>query len=172
MLKYLITSAFLVLSSGAHAYEDQMLEYIDWITENSDFKYNGEELPEVLVTSLDLLQILAFGEETVAQAEREGRPINPVFGVYRNDIRTILLNEEYLEDIEPVLVHELVHYLQDINQGLSECPGNDEKIAYELHWKWLQDHPEYDGRLKDEPDWFYVFFLKLACDQTGEQYRR
>lgn len=161
MMKLFALCALLVTPIGSHA-DERLLPYINWLTENSALEYNGEPLPEVAGINYAILEIMAHGERAVAAAEKEGRELFPVHGVYDHFKKKIL----FPEDVDPwtdedTMVHELVHYLQDINGTLDECAGNNEKEAYTLHWKWVEEH----GYEAEEPNWLYVFMLAMACEE-------
>lgn len=71
-----------------------------------------------------------------------GRPPDPtVLGAYDARTRTIYLRDDWnsLNALDvSVLVHELVHYLQD-RAGLSfECPATRETPAYAAQQRWLE----------------------------------
>lgn len=64
-----------------------------------------------------------------------------VLGAYDASSRTIFLRDDW-DSRKPadvsVLVHELVHYLQDMASQRFECPGVREAPAYAAQQRWLQ----------------------------------
>lgn len=64
-----------------------------------------------------------------------------VLGAYDARSRTIYLRDDWdsrnAADVS-VLVHELVHYLQDRATLQFECPGVREASAYDAQQRWLQ----------------------------------
>lgn len=138
-------------------------EYIDWIVANSEFEYNGEPLPTIERTNKAMLLIMLYGEQRVAQAEYNNTYLPEVEAIYDDETNTIFLpHETELEDFanHHIIVHELVHYLQDINGITDECVGRLEAPAYKLHTQWQDevDHPA------ERPNGLFVMMLELACD--------
>jgi hypothetical protein len=75
-----------------------------------------------------------FAPAVVTNAPRE------VVAIYDSKRKTIVLSHEWngrsAADLS-VLVHELVHHLQDSANLRYECPAAREKIAYAAQEKWL-----------------------------------
>lgn len=146
MKLFLLSIIFSALASIASANDKIMLEYIEWIVANSDFEYNGEELPLIVKVPSKEIQVIAYGEDTIERAKNGEFTLDIIIALYNHQIDTIIVNEEF--DIEKfehhhILVHELVHYLQDINGITDKCVQNLEPIAYELQDKWQKEvnHP-------------------------------
>jgi hypothetical protein len=60
--------------------------------------------------------------------------------LYDNALRTIYLAKPWRGDTPAetsILVHELVHHLQDAAGMTFECPQAREKVAYEAQERWL-----------------------------------
>jgi hypothetical protein len=92
-----------------------------------------EDLPTVRQSSTAVLSDLRYREVAVHR-RRE------VVAVYDDATKTIHLSESWdsrrVADVS-VLVHELVHHLQN-SAGLSyECPPARERLAYEAQARWL-----------------------------------
>lgn len=51
---------------------------------------------------------------------------------------------------QSILLHELVHYMQDMNHFSYECEGDQERLAYYIQEKWLLE--EYGLELYDTID--------------------
>lgn len=152
----------LILSASVASANPIFEEYIGWIVANSDFEYNGEPLPRVERTSKEMLLIMLYGDTAVAQAEFNGTYLPPVEAIYDNETDTIFLPYETdLDDFanHHIIVHELVHYLQDINGITDECVGRLETPAYKLHEKW-QDEVNHPA---ERPNGLFVIMLELAC---------
>jgi hypothetical protein len=64
-----------------------------------------------------------------------------VLGAYDARSQTVFLRDDWdsrnAADVS-VLVHELVHFLQDRASWSYECPGEREALAYEAQQRWLQ----------------------------------
>lgn len=157
---FLIAVLFFVMPSMTRA-DEVWLEYIDWITENSDFEYNGEELPTLERYDQAMLQILIYGPDAVAQAEFRGDSLPPVEGGYDHRVNTMYLRTDPVsDDMETAtIVHELVHFLQTVNGQEFECNGMAEMPAYRLHWQYAQEH----NLDVPEPSWLYVILLEQSC---------
>lgn len=145
--------------------DERFLPYIDWIVANSDYQYNGEPLPEVQYHSPAMLLVLGYGEETVAQAEYRNSYLPPILGLYNHDDNVMMLpkgNEVGDFEIAHIVVHELVHYLQDINDFDDKgCIQNREPEAYRLHEQWMDEH----DHPADRPDGLFVLMLAMACSE-------
>lgn len=143
------------------------LELINWIVANSEFKYNGEALPNIKRVSAEEMQILFYGAETYAEyAELKNTTLLVVEATYIHDSNTIYFYEEAditdMNDSMHVLLHELVHYLQDLDgqfEGI-ECFGNLEGIAYRLQKEWILE----TGSISPIPDGFTVLMAQTCSD--------
>ena len=63
-----------------------------------------------------------------------------IVAVYNDDTRTIYLPDGWAGRTPAelsILVHEMVHHLQNIAKLRHECPQAREKLAYEAQDKWL-----------------------------------
>lgn len=134
-----------------------MLEYITWITENSDYVYNDEELPKILFKTQRRMAELFYGEDF-----REDIPGN-ISGLYNTIENEIILPygtkfSDY--NNQPTLVHELVHFLQNTHGKFGNvCVGELEIEAYELQIQWMDEV----GHTQERPDEFSYRVLILAC---------
>lgn len=159
MKALLLCICALVVSTPASA-NDTWLGYIDWLVDNSEYEYNGEPLPTVEYHSPAMLQILIYGEEHVAQAELNGWNIPDVWGAYNDGVMYLPEGADYEHPHTIVtVVHELYHFLQDINGVTAHCSGLLEREAYKLHWQYAVEH-ELDV---EEPNWLFVAMLEMSC---------
>jgi hypothetical protein len=163
MKQCLLSVVFMLWATVVYANDEILLEYIDWIVANSDFEYNGEELPLIAKVPSEEIQVIAYGEDTIERAKNGEFTLDIIVALYNHHIDTIVVNEEF--DIEKfeyhhILVHELVHYLQDINGVVDECVQNMEPLAYELQDKWQKevDHPG------QRVNWLFVYFVNAHCN--------
>jgi hypothetical protein len=120
-----------------------LIKYIDFIKEWTSYKYDGsQKLPKVEVTKHELVQIFAFGDFEYAQAESKNIQLPTVLSVYDADRKTIYISDQLdLTDpsSEVTLVHELVHYMQDINGYTKSLNGHiecTESEAYDVQMVW------------------------------------
>lgn len=167
-MKYLLTALLISFASPLYA-NPVFKEYVEWIVNNSDFEYNGEELPTVKRIPKEWMEVYAYGGETVADSEKQGTTLPEVLALYDNENDQMIIPEDLdLNDFgnHHIVVHELVHYLQDINgyyetKDAQDCPQSLEPPAYELHVKWMDevDHPG------ERPNELFVFMLSMACEE-------
>jgi len=146
-----------------------MRVHIEWITQNSELTYHGEPLPTMYLVSDEELWYTVYGRART-DAERESN--FAVNAIYDHTTRSVLVPESYdLMDgtTAHFLVHELVHYLQDINGVLdTECVSNNEALAYDLHHDWMEQY-----QTGGEPtDPLFRIFVTMGCDDhSGMGYR-
>lgn len=116
--------------------------YIDFIVEWTSHKYNGEPLPKIKTIQHELVQIFAYGDFEYAQAEGKGIKLPNVNAIYDKDRKTIYISDRLdMNDpmTEVTFVHEMVHYLQDINGYTDSLNGRlacTESEAYDVQMVW------------------------------------
>ena len=159
--------ALFLYASAANAQNIDWLMriHLDWITSHSDLEYNGEPLPTVYFVPENELWYTVYGR---AKTEAEEAGNFAVNALYDFDTRSVLLPETYnLADgtTAHFLLHELVHYLQDINGVLDrECGSNNEALAYDLHHDWMEQY-----QTGGEPtNALFRLFVTMGCDQQDE----
>jgi hypothetical protein len=166
----ILTFIFALLTTQVRA-DERFLPYIEWLVENSPYEYNGEELPTIVQMPYAWLEVEVYGPEQVAQSEARGQELPKISGAYNPETNEML----FADDVDPwawehrdTIVHELVHFLQQVNDAMDECSANNEREAYELHWQWVEEH----GHEADfeEPSWIFVFMLSMYCNDM-HQYR-
>lgn len=151
-MKFLVMMLFL----GACSQGYQLEEKIQWITDNSDLSYQGEELPAVELTTQEDLQKIVYGNESTQNV------VEAVYDPYTTSILLSkrLLREEPPEYVHAVIVHELVHFLQDMeNSFLVSANCMAEPEAYRLHEKYMIEF-DVPGPL---PDRMYALALAMEC---------
>lgn len=161
--KLVALAASMLLAASMSKADERMMPYIDWLIANTDYEYNGEELPTVKHMSEQMLMIYGYGEQRVAQAEFKGSYLAPILGLYDDEENVIMLPDTHdLMDFEigHIVVHELVHYLQTIN-GFDDhgCKQNSEPEAYRLHEQWMDEH----DHPADRPNALWVMMIATAC---------
>lgn len=167
MNKLLCLLTALVAPFAVHA-DERFIPYIEWIVANSDLEYNGEPLPTIEVMPYPWLEVTVYGPENVAMAERNNATLPEVRGAYDHE-RNVLMFPDHTDpwDVEDVMVHELVHYLQYLDD-VPECTRKLERPAYELHWQWVEEHG-YDAI---EPNWLFVYLIEQSCYEYHPDYAR
>lgn len=158
-----LATGWLLLTTGASISDERFMPYIDWLTANSDFTYNGEPLPDVEYVSKNMLLTIVYGPEQVAEAEYKGKTMPEVLGAY-DDKKNVMYLPEGADvgswENAPTVVHELVHFLQMVNKVDDYgCLQNLEQPAYELQTDWMDahNHPE------ERPNLFFIFMLTQSC---------
>jgi len=142
--------------------ESLMLEYVDWITDNSEFEYSGEALPEITFRTTVELQQMQYGAERWEELAATGLDLPEIVALFDRHENRILFNtgidfSDWSND--HVIVHELVHYLQMTNQTPSNCSLDLEPAAYALQIEW-QDQFDHPG---ERPDQFRLVMLNVGC---------
>ena len=138
----------LTATSAAADYTSTMLDMIEYIQFNSKYTYANQQLPEIAFKSIDELCRDVYTPETYEQVKHECS----VAGYYDNYNNIIYIADEstpYMVEqnyIEVVLFHELVHYLQYLEQEdqAVACKNELERDAYLLQNQYIEDmsYPE------------------------------
>jgi len=116
-----------------------------WLASNFDLPASYQH-PRIEFAPAARISALRYGGLT------EGQPNGPasapsdagrreVVAVYDDATRTIYLPDGWTGTIPAelsVLVHELVHHLQNAGKQKFECPREREKLAYEAQERWLK----------------------------------
>ena len=118
-------------------------EMIEFIEEWSSYIYNDEELPEVEFASSETVKIYSYGDYAYAQAEHNGQSLPEINAVYDRHNNKIFISESIKKDLNKVnvaLIHELVHYMQDID-GYTDSLGEkylicSESEAFDIQILW------------------------------------
>jgi hypothetical protein len=116
--------------------------YIEFAMEWTSYSYNGEPLPELKIEKHGLVQVYAYGDLEYAQAEYQGIKLPTVNAIYLVDKKAIYISDQIdLNDpkTQLTIIHEVVHYLQDINgytQSLGEFLICTESEAYDVQMLW------------------------------------
>ena len=142
--------------------EQLMLEYVGWIVSNSDFEYQGEELPSITFLDTVDLQKMQYSEERFAELTQTGASLPEIVALYDRHQNQILFNTNLDFDTwknDHVIVHELVHYLQMVNQTPYNCSLELEPEAYALQIQW-QDEVGHPG---ERPDAMQLLMLNIGC---------
>ena len=123
--------------------EDIMLDMIDYIEERSSYEYSGEKLPYIQIRTVEELCAKAFTPEQLENMQECN-----IAGLYDRNLQTIYVADKppryFVEDgfYETILIHELVHYLQDINGTYEEvaCKAQLERDAYSIMHQYIDDN--------------------------------
>lgn len=119
---------------GRHNQTDHLLNLIvTWLSTNFDLPANYDH-PIVEVVPAERIATLRFGSAGL-------RGPRDVVAVYHDKRRTIYLSEGWTGKSPAelsVVVHEMVHHLQNLGEQFFFCPEAREKPAYEAQELWLR----------------------------------
>jgi hypothetical protein len=119
-----------------------------WLSANFDLP-ESDELPRIeFVSAADLAILRDKGlspdqwrqgsvDDPAARADVQ----HDIVAVYNDSTKTIFLTEGWTGSTpaeESVLVHEMVHHLQNVGKLKYECPQAREKLAYDAQNEWLK----------------------------------
>ena len=120
-----------------------------WLGANTTLDTN-HDIPKVLFLPQAEMEALYYPEN------QEKFP-NKLHGLYDQESDTIILPDDWDRrdawDMG-VLVHEMVHYLQDVNNVKFNCTAEMEKDAWPIQQKYLKDRHDYDWEY--DGLWFMV----------------
>ena len=109
-----------------------------WLSVNTPFNTN-HELPKVTFLPQEELNHLFYGEHKI-----EG---NKLYGMYSLETDTIILPNTW-DPNKPwdlaVLLHEMIHYLQDMNEMEFNCVQEMERDAWPIQQFYLKKVHDYD----------------------------
>jgi hypothetical protein len=102
-----------------------------------------ERVPSVAMAALrykGLLSALQRTATVIEEQESSFEKRRDVVALYNDQTKTIYLSEKWTGSTPAelsVLVHEMVHHLQNEASVTYECPAEHEKLAYEVQNNWL-----------------------------------
>lgn len=132
--------------------EKIILEHIQWIESNTTLEYNGEKLPKIekLPRSNLIARFYNIDPNPEKHTDRDKRILknSKIIALYSPDKDTMYFTKNFnVKDWETkhILVHELIHYMQDINgfELKNHCNNGLEAFAYHVQSKWQieNNHP-------------------------------
>jgi len=157
-IKYLLTSLCLLATPVQATTNEVMLDMVEWITENSKYEYSGQKLPWVEVrTQQEICEVLF---------ETPPQPC-PALAYYDDTINAIFLSPDPIggmvqeKFIEVILFHELVHFLQYVNEEHKnvECLNALERDAYKLQDAYIEEMGWPD---EQRPNMLFAYVIS-AC---------
>ena len=119
-------------------------EIVNWLSSNFDLPA-AKDRPAVAFASKTRLAIMRAEDRVASQGFAHDVDLGEssqrhVVALYDNKSRTIYLTDDWIGKSpadQSVLVHELVHHLQNVAESTFECPQAREKMAYMAQDKWL-----------------------------------
>ena len=103
-------------------------------------------------------------ETSIDGAAAQASQLLNIIAVYNDQTKTIYLNETWTGATATelsILVHEMVHHMQNLGGLKYECPGAREKLAYIAQDEWLK-RSGLDLQQAFDLDMFTVL-VKSAC---------
>jgi Domain of unknown function (DUF6647) len=128
--------------------EDLLDEIVTWLSSNFDLPAIKQR-PSVEFVSKAKLATMRAGDRALSQRPTHEPEIDErvaptaqrqVVALYDDELRTIFLLDDWAGKTpadQSVLVHEMVHHLQNLGKLKFECPVAREKLAYIAQDKWL-----------------------------------
>lgn len=144
---------------------------LSWLAANSDLPPPPpSETLEVVQVPFLQLQIRYFGVEQVTSQLMRGHGLNPiVWALYDEGFVAVAAEADPTDfKMQTIILHETVHWLEDLAGVDFECRGAAERAAYDLQIKWLKanDVPE-DSELYPDPFWL---LMSTSCHFTDDRY--
>lgn len=135
-----------------------------WLSINSAIPVNYHHPRIEYVPPATMAAMRSRERPSAAQGAGPASQIPEVIAVYDDDKHTIFLPEGWSGSTPAelsVLVHEMVHHLQNVDGLKFECPAAREKPAYLAQDQWLK---QFGQTLEDdfEVDLFTIV-VKSAC---------
>jgi hypothetical protein len=131
---------------GGRTMQALLAVVVTWLSINLGLPAT-REAPRVELATPAQMAAVRYGRLVAAQPERmESRhamteSFEDVFAIYDDASRTIYLHEDWTGTTpadSSLLVHEMVHHLQNMAGMTFACPGEREKDAYRAQRAWLE----------------------------------
>ena len=110
-----------------------------WLGANTAFDTN-HDIPKVLFLTQTQMEELYYPED-------QDKFPNQLHGLYDKQSDTIILPDTW-DRRKPwdlgVLLHEMVHYLQDMNDHKFGCTAEMERDAWPIQQRYLKERHDYD----------------------------
>lgn len=135
-----------------------------WLSANSSIPANFNHPHIEYASPAHMIDMRLHGTHSAAQSTNVVGQIPDVVAVYDDERHTIFLPEGWTGTTPAelsVLVHEMVHHLQNVNGQKFECPAAREKPAYLAQDQWLK---QFGHNLENDfsVDMFTIV-VKSAC---------
>ncbi len=149
-----------------------LTEIVNWLSANFDLPAIQDH-PSVQFVSPAKLASMRYEDkgclpdrpcETGVYEPVEAAHQREVVALYKGTTRTIFLSDLWTGTTpadQSVLVHEMVHHLQNLGEFKFECPRAREKLAYTAQDRWLKQFGK-DLETEFEVDMFTIL-VSSAC---------
>jgi len=108
-----------------------------WLGANTPFNTNYD-IPNILFVTQDQMEEMFY--------KGSNKMPNTLHGLYDKESDTIILSDQW-DRRKPwdmsVLLHEMIHYLQDQNKMKFNCVANMEKDAWPIQQLYLEKQHDY-----------------------------
>jgi len=108
-----------------------------WLGANTPFNTN-HDIPNILFVTQDQMEEMFY--------KGDNKMPNTLHGLYDKESDTIILSEKW-DRRKPwdmgVLLHEMIHYLQDQNKMKFNCTAEMEKDAWPIQQFYLEKQHDY-----------------------------
>jgi hypothetical protein len=119
-------------------------EIVVWLASNFELPATTDR-PAIVFVSKTKLATMRAKDRAPSQGVIQEAGINEpaqrrVVALYDNNLKTIFLPDDWVGNSpsdQSILVHEMVHHLQNLARLKFECPMAREKAAYMAQDKWL-----------------------------------
>jgi Domain of unknown function (DUF6647) len=110
-----------------------------WLSANFDLP-SVQDLPHVKYAPSEAMASLRYDNSASVNPNNPDSAGTDTLAVYRDDTQTIYLREEWkgqtAADLS-ILLHELVHHMQNAGGLRFECAQQREQLAYRAQQRWL-----------------------------------
>jgi hypothetical protein len=131
-------------SDATRVAEGLLDQIVSWLASNFDLPAIKDRPAVTFASKMELAMMTAHDRahfQGLTQAEAiDQLTQRPVLALYDNTSKTIFLPDDWTGTSpvdQSVLVHEMVHHIQNLAELKFECPMAREKLAYLAQDKWL-----------------------------------
>ncbi|QIG99001.2 DUF6647 family protein [Bradyrhizobium sp. 6(2017)] len=152
-------------SDATQPTEDLLDDIVSWLSSNFDLPAIKERPVVEFASKMELARLRATDRASSQRFMNDGQLTQrEVVALYDNQTRTILLPDDWggtSPADQSVLVHEMVHHLQNLGNLKFDCPQAREKLAYLAQDKWLR---RFGKSLENEFDVdMFTVLISSAC---------
>ena len=125
-----------------------LTEIVSWLSTNFDLPWTHDHPRVELVPAMKLASMRYKGvlpdrwrEDSIYDPAVQAVHHREVLALYNDTTKTIFLSEAWAGTTPAelsILVHEMVHHLQNLAKLKYECPAAREKLAYQAQDQWLK----------------------------------
>lgn len=135
------------LTQAAGPSREMLDGIVRWLSAEFDLPENYSHPNIVFSSPLKLMAMRYRSFLPVQQSQMDGGGgagvMREVVAIYDDRAKAIHLTAAWsgaTASEQSVLVHEMVHHLQNLGKRTYECPAAREKLAYEAQDRWLTQH--------------------------------